>query len=406
MCVGQDCGTLRIIKWDLREAILNAPNNSIYLDYNATTPLDERVLEVMLPFLTDHFASPASSHGMGLHAREAVEKARSQVASLIGAAHPSEIFFTSGGTESNNSAIFGVAHGNTSSRRELVSSVIEHAATRKVIEVLGDRDFDVSWLGVDELCQIDLEQARETVDSNTLLVSVMHANNEVGAIQPIPQLGALCREQGALFHVDGAQAVGKISVNVQRDKIDLYSLVGHKFYGPKGIGALYVRDGVDWQAQMLGAGHERGRRAGTPNVPAIVGLGHACQLAKDEFASNTSRLRIMRDALRTRLLLEIPSLHVTCPPHVCLPHTLHICFPEVLGADVLAHATRVLASTGSACHKPGDPPSATLVAMQVSEELARGSVRLSLGHGVTSEDLEAAASALIKAYKPLLKQRA
>jgi cysteine desulfurase len=373
----------------------------IYLDYNATTPLDERVLAAMTPYLTHHFASPMSSHQMGAPVAAAMEQAREQVAALIGAQHAHEIVFTSGGTESNNAAIFGVAQAAPRGRDQLVSSVMEHAATSEVIKALEERGHPVTWLDIDAACQLDLNQAADVINAQTLLVSVMHANNEVGAIQPIEAISRMCTRHGALLHVDGAQAVGKLPVDVQRDGIDLYSLVGHKFYGPKGIGALYVREGVACAAQMLGAGHESGKRSGTPNVPAIVGLGKACELAREELAINQTRLRLMRDTLRLRLSQELPEVHFTCPAHLCLPHTLHVCFPDVMGADVLRVAGRVCASTGSACHKPGEPPSATLMAMGLPDELARGSVRLSLGHDVTPADLDDAAALLVAAYRRL-----
>lgn len=373
----------------------------IYLDYNATTPLDERVLAAMMPYLTQHFASPASSHQMGASVAAAMEHAREQVAVLIGAKHAHEIVFTSGGTESNNMALFGVAEVAPRGRDQLVSSVMEHAATIEVIKALAERGHPVTWLDIDAACQIDLKQATDAINAQTLIVSVMHANNEVGAIQPIKEISRLCKRHGALLHVDGAQAVGKLSVDVQREGIDLYSLVGHKFYGPKGIGALYMRDGVACAAQMLGAGHESGRRSGTPNVPAIVGLGMACELAREELAVNQSKLRLMRDTLRLRLSQELPEVHFTCPAHLCLPHTLHVCFPDVMGADMLRVAERVYASTGSACHKPGDPPSTTLMAMGLPDGLARGSVRISLGHDVTSADLNEAAILLVAAYRRL-----
>ncbi len=377
----------------------------IYLDYNATTPMDPRVFEVMEPFLRHSFASPMSSHAMGREVKLAVEQAREQVAKFIGARHAHEVIFTSGGTESNNAAIFGAVSSpvyQEGTRRRLVTSVIEHPAVLRPLKRLAAGGYALELLPVDESCRIVCDEMIQVVDSDAKFVSLMHANNEVGAVQPVAQVGERCREYGVLFHVDGAQAAGKLDVNVQRDVIDLYTLVGHKFYGPKGIGALYVRDDIDWSPSMLGAGHEFGRRAGTHHVAGAVGLGKACELASAELEQNTHQTKQLSAYLWDQLSSEIPDLHRTCSGAHCLSHVLHVCFPGVIGAQLLERAEIVMASTGSACHKLGDPPSSTLLAMGVDEDLARGSVRLSMGHGVTEDALNRASAALVRAYKELL----
>ena len=386
----------------------------IYMDCNATTRLEPSALEAMLPFLRDQFASPASAHALGRHAALAVERARAQVGALIGAERAEEIVFVSGGTEANHAALYGVARAledrgeapcEAASRRTLITSRIEHAATSRVIEDLTTRRrdrFEAVWLDVDASCQVRLEQARAALnDPRAALLSVMYANNEVGAVQPIAPLGELCRDRPVTFHVDGAQAVGKIPVDVRRDRIDLLSVVAHKLHGPKGIGALYVRQGCAWSPTMLGAGHERGRRAGTPNVPAIVGFGEACRVSLEQLFERREAARAMCDRLRAGLERALPEVHFTCPPSICLPHTLHVCFPGVLGAALLREAEIVAASTGSACHRADDPPSSTLLAIGLEANLARGSVRLSIDHELTAAQADRALAALIGAYRRL-----
>lgn len=378
----------------------------IYLDANATTPLDPRVFEEMLPYFKELYASPMSSHAAGKRVLAAVDEARAHVANLIHAPNPNTIIFTSGGTESNNAAIFGTIAGlgEDARRRALVTSVVEHAAVRKplasICESMGHR---LRLLDVDASCRVRSEQIDAHIDAEVAFVSLMHANNEVGAIQPVEEVGKRCREVGAIFHVDGAQAVGKLDVDVQRDHIDLYTIVGHKFHGPKGIGALYIGQDVPWRSSLLGAGHERGRRAGTHHVPGIIGLGAACRIAIEERAENQRKLRALKEELWGALSSRIPRLHRTYqgPEEGCLAHTLHVCFPDVLGARVLDTTRIVLASTGAACHRPDDPPSSTLLAMGLEPSLARGSVRLSLGHHTTSEEITRAAEALATAYTRL-----
>lgn len=381
----------------------------IYLDFNATTPLDPRAFEAMRPYFEEFHASPMSHHAAGRRVMQAVEEAREHVARLIHAPDPDTIIFTSGGTESNNAAIFGAIAGLApdASRRALVTSVVEHAAVRKpLLSICEASGYELRLLDVDEHCHVRASHIEQAIDEEVAFVSLMHANNEVGSVQPVCAVGQRCREVGAIFHVDGAQAVGKLDVDVQRDQIDLYTIVGHKFHGPKGIGALYLGKDVPWRSSLLGAGHERGRRAGTHHVPGIIGLGVACKIALEERVANQRRLRELREILWHELSSRIPQIHRTYQgdEHQCLAHTLHICFPGMLGAQVLDAARIVLASTGAACHRPDDPPSSTLLAMGLDPELARGSVRLSLGHHTSPEQLVRAAQALASAHERLEEQ--
>jgi cysteine desulfurase len=370
-------------------------NDPIYLDHNATTPLLPEVVEVMLPYLQDHYGNPSSGHVYGRRAKAAVEEARAQVAAMIGAA-PEEILFTSGGTEANNLAIRGVT-ASSSGRNRIWSSVIEHPATTRPVEWLALQGLRVRRLEVDAGGRVRLDQAH--FDEHTQLVTVMHANNETGVLQPIAELSQRAHRVGALVHTDAAQSLGKVPVQVDALGVDLLSIAGHKLYAPKGVGALYVRRGTPLSPLLLGANHEGGLRPGTENVASIVGLGAACRQLASTLEAEGARTRGLRDLLFQRLQQSIPALALNGHPEQRLPNTLNIRFPGVRGDQILAAAPEVAASTGSACHDGDHQASEVITAMGISSTEALGSVRLSLGRGTTSDQVERAAVALTRAYR-------
>jgi cysteine desulfurase len=377
----------------------------IYLDYNATTPVDPAVLEAMLPYLSEEFGNPSSAHSFGRRANEAVEKARAQVAALLGA-QPDEIVFTGGGSEASNQAIKGVIFAKIEylwdlplSQAHIITSAIEHPATMCPCQFLRRFGCDVTVLPVDRHGMVDLDRLRKALSRPTNLVSIMHANNEVGTIQPILDIACLAHERGALVHTDAAQSVGKVPIDVNELDVDLLTVAGHKVYAPKGIGALYIRRGVvQIEPLVHGAGHESGRRAGTENVPYIVGLGQACELARQQLPTATERLRHLRDRLWDQLHSALGERVVlNGHPEARLPNTLNASFVGHIGAELLQRAPEVAASTGSACHEGTVKLSPVLKAMAVSEEIGRGAVRLSVGRFTTEADVERAAAALIRA---------
>jgi cysteine desulfurase len=373
------------------------PERPIYLDYNATTPVAPEVLEAMLPYLREEFGNPSSTHPYGRRARQAVERAREQVAALLGAS-AEEIFFTSGGTEANNLAIRGVAEARPD-RRHIITSTIEHPATAQPCRYLERQGWAVSWVSVDADGRLRSEEALAALRGDTALVTLIHANNETGVLQPVKELARKARMQGAVVHTDAAQSVGKVPVDVVELEVDLLTVVGHKLYAPKGVGALYVRRGISLRPFALGGGQEHGRRPGTENVPYIVGLGAACELARQRLAQGSTALVELRERLWWRLQAEVPGMRLTGHPTERLPNTLNVRFPGVLGSAVLAGAPEVAASTGSACHEGGETASAILLAMGLPPEEALGAVRLTLGHGTTAEDVDAAAAALARAWR-------
>lgn len=388
----------------------------VYLDYNATTPVLAEVKEAMLPYLDELFGNPSSGHWFGRRAREAVELARARVARLIGAS-PEEIVFTSGGTESNNLAIRGaiasiaeraVVPGESTSISGapafpaapglVVTSSIEHPAVAEPCRFLEKSGWKLARLGVDRTGRIDLTRAGEMIGEETALVTVMHANNETGVIQPIERIGRMARERGALVHTDAAQSAGKVPVQVDRLEVDLLSIAGHKLYAPKGVGALYIRRGTRISPVLLGAGHERGLRPGTENVPGIVGLGKACDIAAKTQQQEMERVRGLRDLLWGLLARAVPGLLLNGHPEQRLPNTLNIRFPGVRGGAVLDRCPRVAASTGSACHEGGETPSPVITAMGIGPGEALGSIRLSLGRLTTEEEVREAAEALVEGW--------
>jgi cysteine desulfurase len=369
----------------------------IYLDYNATTPVLPEVVDAMLPYLREHFGNPSSSHVYGRRAQSAVDRARQQVAGLIGC-DASEIIFTSGGTEANNLAIRGVTEARED-RRAVVTTLIEHPATAQPCAWLERHGWRVTRIGVDREGRARVEEARAAIDTATALVTVMHSNNETGVLQPVTELAELARDRGAVMHTDAAQSVGKIPVNVRELGVDLLSTAGHKLYAPKGVGALYVRRGTPLRPFVLGAGHERGLRPGTENVAYIVGLGVACEVASQGLDERAARMKRLRDELWERLAAHVPGLGLNGDPVRRLPNTLSVRFPGASGNEVLAGATAVAASTGSACHAGHESAPGVIVAMGIGETEALGTVRLTLGRETTREDVSSAADALIDSWQ-------
>jgi cysteine desulfurase len=369
----------------------------IYLDHNATTPILPEVLEAMLPYLREHFGNPSSGHAYGVRASDAVARAREQVATLLGC-EGDEVVFTSGGTEANNMAIRGVAEA-CSDRPHVVTTVIEHPATERPCEWLERHGWRVTRIGVDREGRTRIEDAGNAIDDATALVSVMHSNNETGVLQPIAEIAQLARPRGATMHVDAAQSVGKVPVNVRELDVDLLSVAGHKLYAPKGVGALYVRRGTPIVPFALGAGHERGLRPGTENVASIVGLGLACEIAGRDLALAAESMRSLRDDLWERLAAAVPGLELNGHRTLRLPNTLNVRFPRASGNAVLAGAPAIAAATGSACHAGHDSASAVILAMGVAADEATGSVRLTLGRGMTRIEIERAADALARSWR-------
>jgi cysteine desulfurase len=378
----------------------------IYLDYNATTPLDPAVLETMLPYLRDHFGNPSSSHVYGRTAHEAVERSRKQVADLLGA-EPEEIIFTSGGTEASNHALKGVVFaklqgifGRWVKDAHIITSAVEHPATLEPCAFLKRLGCRITILPVDKYGCIDPEAVRKASDSRTALVSIMHANNEVGTMQPVREIAAIAHERGMLVHSDAAQSLGKIPVDVNELGVDLLSVAGHKLYAPKGVGALYVRRGVKVEPFMHGAGHEGGRRAGTENVPYLVALGTACAIARQSLPAATQRLKQLRDRLWEKLRSALgDKIVLNGHPENRLPNTLNVNLLGQVGADFLQSVPEIAASTGSACHAGHITLSPVLTAMGVPPQLGRGAVRLSVGRFSTEEEIDRAAEAMIKNLK-------
>jgi len=375
---------------------MNAP---VYLDYNATTPVDPRVAKAVEACLHQHFGNPSSTHLYGRNAHQVVELARHQVASLV-AAEVDEIVFCGCATEANNLAIRGVARALRDKGRHLVTSALEHPAVEQPMRRLAEDGWEVSVLPVDSHGLVDPAQLEDALREDTVLVSVMHANNEVGTIQPLAEISRMTRARGILLHTDAAQSVGKIPVNVGDLDVDLLTLAGHKFYAPKGVGALYVRRGTPLQPLLVGAGHEGGLRPGTENVPAIAGMGEAARIAHERNPGHGDELRRLRDQLHARLGEALPGLQLNGHPEQRLPNTLNLSFAGVDGRELLAHAADdVAASVGSACHEEGDAVSGVLGAMGIEAQRARGAVRLSLGAPSTEAEIERAAGALIAAWR-------
>ena len=360
----------------------------IYFDNHATTQLDPRVLEAMMPYFTTVFGNAASrNHQFGWEAEEAVEKARKQIADLIGAT-PKEIVFTSGATESNNLALKGIAEMYAERGNHIITQATEHKAVLDTCKRLEKEGVRVTYLPVKQDGLIDLDQLRDAVTDKTILISIMYANNEIGVVQPIKEISKIAKEKGVLFHTDAVQAVGKIPVNVIADGIDVLSLSAHKVYGPKGVGALYVRrrnPRVQITAQIDGGGHERGMRSGTLNVPGIVGLGAACEIANREMAEESKRLQFLRDKLKDKLMSQLDEVYINGSMEHRLPHNLNISFAYVEGESLLMGINDIAVSSGSACTSATLEPSYVLKALGAGDDLAHSSIRFGLGRFNTEE---------------------
>jgi cysteine desulfurase len=370
----------------------------IYMDYHATTPVDPRVVETMVPYFTDHFGNAASrNHPFGWEAEEAVEQARKQVAELIGA-NPKEVVFTSGATESDNLAIKGVAEMYREKGNHIITCVTEHKAVIDTCKRLEKEGYRVTYLAVQKDGLISLDDLRNAITDKTILITIMTANNEIGVIQPIAEIGAIAKEKGILFHTDAVQAVGKIPFNVNELKVDLASISAHKMYGPKGVGALYVRrrsPRVLLAPLIDGGGHERGMRSGTLNVPGIVGFGKAAELCRLEMAADTERLKSLRERLNQKLHAGLDEIYINGSMEQRLPHNLNISFAYVEGESLLMGINDVAVSSGSACTSASLEPSYVLKALGAGDDLAHSSIRFGLGRWTTEEEVDYVAEKLI-----------
>jgi cysteine desulfurase len=367
--------------------------NQIYLDYNASTPLASEVIDAMTPFLTKHFGNPSTSHFAAVEAKRAIEYAREQVASLIGASKE-EIIFTSGGSESNNHVIKMVFEQNQHKGKHIITTSIEHPAVHSPLRYLEKYGAEVTFIPVDHYGQVSVNAIKEAIRPDTILISVMHANNEVGTIQPIERIGELANEHQILFHSDAAQSLGKIDVNVNMHHVDFLSIAGHKLYAPKGVGALYIRKGVELLPYIHGAGHENGLRAGTENVLLIVGLGAACATAENLLREVDKTIKL-KQAFLSMLKDAFPNqVRVNGHPTDCLPNTLNVSFQNRIGQDILNAVPEIAASTGSACHSGEVSLSPVLKAMGITPEEGKGTIRFSLGRYTTHSELVDAVSLL------------
>jgi cysteine desulfurase len=376
----------------------------IYMDNHATTPMDPRVLEAMLPYFMEKFGNAASrNHPFGWTAEEAVENAREQVAKLI-AATAKEIIFTSGATESDNLAIKGVAEMYREKGNHIITAVTEHKAVLDTCKRLEKNGYRVTYLPVQKDGLVDLEELKRAIDDKTILVTIMAANNEIGVLQPWREIGKICRERGVLFHTDGVQAVGKVPIDVNKDNIDLMSITAHKIYGPKGVGALYVRrknPRVQISAIIDGGGHERGMRSGTLNVPGIVGLGKACELAREEMAKEGAHLAALRDRLRDRIMGRLDEVYINGSTEHRLPGNLNISFAYVEGESLLMGINDVAVSSGSACTSATLEPSYVLKALGTGDDLAHSSIRFGLGRFNTEAEVDYVADRVIETVERL-----
>ena len=372
----------------------------IYLDYNATTPIAPSVLEAMQPFLTGHYGNPSSAHALGRGAKEAIEDSRSKIGNMIGC-DTGEIVFTSGGSESNNLAIKGVMFSHAPEDAHIIISAIEHPAVTEPANFLRRLGYEVSVAPCDADGIVQASSVADLMQPNTRLVSVMHANNETGVVQPIGKIAKVCQQHDVLMHTDASQSVGKIPTFIQHLDVDLLTIAGHKFYGPKGVGALYVRRGLTLESLIHGAGHENGIRAGTENTPYIVGLGQAAHLATNALDDSAVGMARLRDRLEKQLSEAIPGLKINGGSVERLPNTLSISLPMVAGRDILARLPELCASTGSACHSTGQVESATLAAMGKGIDHIAGTIRLSCGWYTSQDEVDRVAGLLIDAWENL-----
>jgi cysteine desulfurase len=376
----------------------------IYMDYHATTPVDPRVLEAMLPYFTKLFGNAASrNHSFGWEAEEAVENGRAQIARLINAT-PKEIIFTSGATESNNLALKGAAEMYREKGNHIITQVTEHKAVLDTCKRLEKYGYEVTYLPVEKDGRINLDDLRRAITPKTIIISIMYANNEIGVVQPIPEIGKIAKEKGVLFHVDGVQATGKIPVDVQADNIDMLSISGHKIYGPKGVGALYVRrrnPRVQLSAIIDGGGHERGMRSGTLNVTGIVGLGKACEICQQEMPTESARMLALRTRLQKGLEAKLDEIYINGSMEHRLPNNLNMSFAFVEGESLLMGINDVAVSSGSACTSATLEPSYVLKALGVGEDLAHTSIRFGLGRFNTEEEVDYVVNRMVEVVSRL-----
>lgn len=370
----------------------------IYLDYNATTPIDKEVAKAMLPFLDNYFGNPSSTHEYGIATKNAIDEARAQVAALINC-KPSEVIFTSGGTESNNYAIKGIAFANKQKGNHIITSQIEHPAILEVCKYLEKKGFDLTYLPVDEYGMVLPENVEKAITSKTILITIMHANNEVGTIQPIETIGEIAKKHNIAFHTDAAQSLGKIPVDVKTMNVSLLSIAGHKLYAPKGIGAIYIKDGIVLEKLIHGADHEMNCRAGTENVLEIVGLGKACEIAKRDLVKNIIHMESLRDELHNSIIDKLPEVKLNGHPNLRLPNTLSLSFKNTEANNMLAAMPGIAASAGAACHTGTVKVSSVLSAMKVPIEFAMGTIRFSVGKHTNSDDIKTAGETIIKAFQ-------
>ena len=373
-----------------------------YMDHSATSPVDPEVLEAMLPYFKESFGNASTLYSLGREARTAMEKARKQVASLIGA-RAEEVYFTSGGTESDNLAIKGTLSRLNGKGNHIITSAIEHPAVEETCKYLEKIGYTVTYLPVGEDGIVKLEDLKESIRKDTILITIMHANNEIGTIQPIKEIGALAREKGILFHTDAVQSVGKIPVNVEDMNVDLLSISAHKLYGPKGVGALYIRKGVRIDPLFHGGGHEKGMRPGTENIPGIVGLGKACQLAEENLDKNMEYVASLRDQLIKGVLGSIEQSYLNGHPTKRLPNNANFRFSSIEGESLILQLdfNGINASTGSACSSNKLEPSHVLMAIGLEEVDAHGSLRISLGKENTHEDVDSSIVAIKEVVEKL-----
>ena len=375
----------------------------IYLDYNATTPISKEVADAMRPYLDEFFGNPSSSHIYGIETKKAIEQARAQIAKLLHC-HASEIVFTSGGTESNNYAIKGIAFAHKEKGNHIITSSVEHPAVIEVCKYLERFGFEVTYLPVDKYGLVSVNDVEKAIRPETILITIMHANNEVGSIQPIAEIGALAKKHQIFMHTDAAQSLGKIKADVNELNVDLLSVAGHKLYAPKGIGALYIRKGTVLEKLIHGADHEQNLRAGTENVLEIVGLGKACDFAHEHLEEHANHYREMRDYFHQLLADKLSDIQLNGHLEKRLPNTLNISFPNMEANTLIAEMKGVAASAGAACHSSGISVSQVLKAMHTPMEYAMGTIRFSTGRYNTKEKMELAAAEVLKAVNEAVRR--
>jgi len=377
---------------------------SIYLDFNATTPIDPLVADAMQPYLAEFFGNPSSIHAEGLKAKEKVETARKQVAAMLNS-HPDEIIFTSGGTESNNFAIKGIAFANRNKGNHIITSAIEHPSVIEVCHYLEKQGFVITYLPVDKYGSVDSADVEKSINATTILITIMHANNETGTIQPVEEIGRIARKHNVIFHCDAAQSAGKILVDVEKMEVDLLSLAGHKIYAPKGVGCLYIRRGIHPEKLIHGADHEQNLRAGTENVMSLVGFGKACEIITDQRNQSPELTKELTDLLYMEIKEVVPEIKLNGHPEKRLPNTLNISFPGVESSLLIEKMAPVAASAGAACHSGSEVISPVLSAMNVPDNLAMGSIRFSLGRTTKKTEIEKAIPIILNAYQELSRSR-